>query len=296
MKSFLLKLSLFSLLVLATTAGIFWKVKKNFSDRFYNKFKQPACSMVIGSSRALLGLDPETISKFYPAEKPFLNFSFTQATSPYGEVYYHAIESKLCDSTTHGIFILEIAPMGISESKGPWREKSLILGRMQFFNLDPNPEYIARNNEQPFYFNVFFDRKKKATQEPHPSGWLENLSVQDSLLHLKKMKEQDKEYSELFETCHLSSYRQEWLEKTIRLLSRHGRVVLLRMPVSPRMREMEDQYCPDFEKRMNALAIRTASDFIDLSGEQDFRYFDLHHMTSPSALQFSELLGRSLLK
>ena len=105
MKIFLIKSFLFIFLVVFTLFPIFRYISKDFSDRFYDKFLYKAPSLIIGSSRALYALMPEHINNNRKINKPFLNFGFTMATSPYGEVYYDAIMKKVKSANTPGVSI-----------------------------------------------------------------------------------------------------------------------------------------------------------------------------------------------
>lgn len=297
MKSFLLKLSVLVFLSAGTLVAFYWKFERNFNDRFYNKFTSHPQSLIAGSSRALLGLDPASIEKNYPAAEPFLNFAFTQKTSPYGEIYFDAIRRKIGKEVKDGLFILEVSPLNVSGYKDVLPEKGMVLDKMCFFNLDPNFEYVGRNSEHPLYFDVLPHKEKAPVQLPHISGWLENMKEQkDSLAREKKNSEQMAEYTAIFDSYRISEYRMLWLEKTISFLREHGRVIILRMPVSPQMRVMETGYCPGFNQLMNDLSKRTGAAYLDMSESGTYIFADLHHMSASSAKRFSQSVGEAISK
>jgi hypothetical protein len=97
----------------------------------------------------------------------------------------------------------------------------------------------------------------------------------------------------------MSDYRKEWLEKTIKTLSKkemQGKVFLIRLPISSKMKSMEDTYCPNFNEMMHAIAKRNGVFFLDFSCKNEYEFNDLHHMTGKSARKFSEFLGDTLQK
>jgi hypothetical protein len=154
MKKFTTRLVLFSVVVFATVSIFYIVAESTFNDRFYSKFLHKSNGLVLGSSRALLGLNPEAIADSCVQAEGILNFAFTQKTSPYGEVYYNAICNKLQSNQTNGLFILEVSPLSLSAAGDAQPEKKLVLGEMFFFNLNPNPEYVFRNAQHPLYLDA----------------------------------------------------------------------------------------------------------------------------------------------
>lgn len=282
------------ILVAGSLTAFYLAFEMDFKDRYYHKFTRPSTSMIVGSSRALLGLDPASISAQCPQAKEMLNFAFTLRTSPYGKVYYDAIDAKLSPGVTGGVFIVEVSPLNISSGENELPEKRLILGELKFFNLDPNPEYVLRAAEHPLYLDMFQNWEPPAIQSAHPDGWLENLKVDDSVRLAKKLVTQRREYVQIFQSNRISDYRIKWLEKTIQLLKGHGTVVLLRMPVIDEMHQMEQAYCPQFDTMMENLARNNGVTYLDLSSNSGYSFLDMHHMISESAKSYSSNVGRAL--
>jgi len=287
------------LLIFATTAPLLWHIAGNFSDKFYHKFQYSASSMILGGSRALFGLDPECINKTNWINGPLLNFSFTIATSPYGEIYYNAILKKLSGNNKQGIFILEVNPVGISTKKlsNKLPETELVLGRLKVFNMNRNVDYILENSGHPLY--QFLMNKKAGEDDgeiPHASGWLESLGKFDSAKSKQNISKGVISYTKVFSESVVSEDRLFWLEKIIEKLSENGHVFLIRMPISPEMKQMEDAYCPDFNNLMQQRASSYKADFLDFSGETNYTFKDVHHMTTESAEKFSVFLGDTLVK
>jgi hypothetical protein len=299
MQQFFLRSGLFLLLILLSVSPVLWYVSKNFSDKFFHKFEYPAASMILGGSRALYGIDPDAINKANWIKGPVLNFSFTIATSPYGEIYYNAILKKLAEESTNGVFILEVNPVGIANNKlsNNIPERELLLGHMKFFNLDKNVDYILENGGRPLYqFLVDKNAGQEQGEIHHVNGWFESPEKTDSIKFKINIQKGIESYKKVFAAKVISEDRLQWLEKIAVKLSERGKVFLVRMPVAPQMKEMEDKFCPDFNKKMLELASRSGSGFLDFSSKKEFQFKDIHHMTVSSAKTFSVFLGDSLKK
>lgn len=253
--------------------------------------------MITGSSRALLSMSPEDIDPNGFFQKPFLNFAFTQRTSPYGEVYYNAISNKLLTTgTKNGIFLLEINPLAIYTASDSCAENGLILGRMHFFNLNPNPEYVLLNSEHALYQLYLKPPAVNNNVIFHNSGWNENKIAADTGLRTKKIAEQYKAHEKLFREWQNPAYRLYWLERTIQLMNTHGKVILVRVPVRAEMRELEHKYYPGFDKLMDSVAVLNNAGYWNYMDEEGYDFYDIHHMTGASAKRFSSELNRRLVQ
>lgn len=292
MRAYIGKILILSVLVILTLAGFYLAFERDFSDRFYSKFLNPAPSMIVGSSRALLALDPSEIAVDFPQAKDMLNFAFTQRTSPYGEIYYNAIKRKLTDRTD-GVFIVEVSPTSLLQTGDVLPEKKMVLADIFLYNVDPNPEYILRYSEHPLYLDCF-SYSPASNQVGHADGWLENLRTDTGKKQEAKIESQIKEYDNFFTTGTVSPYRLYWLEETIRLLSEHGTVVMIRLPVSKKMESMEMKYCPYFDSTMEAIAVRNNVHYLHKWSDENYQFADLHHMLSASAKTFSRNAGFEL--
>jgi hypothetical protein len=298
MKRLLLKIILFSVLLAIVIVPAIYSVTSGFSDRFYFKFLKKAPSLVMGSSRALLGLDPDKIDPDGNFASPFLNFAFTQATSPYGEIYYNAIMCKAAKSDGKGLFILEVGPLAISARGDSLSERKMVLSRVSFLNMDPNIDYILKNSQHPLYL-FFLNNKLKSkppTFIPHTNGWNENLKEPDSTDFAKGMEKGLKAHVGIFREFKISQYRIGWLEKTVESLSSFGRVVLVRIPVTKEMKAMEDKFSPGFNEIIGGIAKEHKAIYLDLTGVGTWKFYDVHHMTTSSAEKFSALFGDTIQK
>jgi hypothetical protein len=296
MVRFAVKLVLFVAITLSVWLVLLYIPSRGFSDRFEMKFNEPCGSMITGSSRALLSMSPDEIDPTGFFQKPFLNFAFTQRTSPYGEVYYHAISHKLFSGTKNGIFLLEVNPLAIYTASDSFAESGLILGRMHFFNLNPNPEYVLLNSEHALYQLYLKPPAANNNVVYHSSGWNENTIDADTSLRSKKIAEQYTAHEKLFKEWENPAYRLHWLERTIQLMKAQGNVILVRVPVRPEMRELERKYYPGFDELMDSIAERNKAKYWNYLDDEGYDFYDIHHMTGPSAKRFSSELNRRLVQ
>lgn len=290
MGKFITRALLFSALVAVTWGLVLYKIASGFEDRFSHKFEYRCGSIVTGSSRALLGINPDIVDPDGMYARPFLNFAFTQKTSPYGEVYYDAILKKIDRSATNGLFILEVNPLALYSYTEDQAEEQLILGRLHIFSLDPNLEYALINGEKPAYMFYLTRPKVFDGVTMHKNGWNESNAPIDSVYKVDKVKEQYDAHDDLFARARDSSYRLEWLRKTITALDQYGTVVLVRVPVSPEMASLENKYYPEFDALLRRTAEETHATFISYIADTTYEFYDIHHMTSRSASRFSAVL------
>ncbi len=300
MRRFFLKSAIFLLLLAALVLPVLKGASHSFVDLFYTKFTQPARSLVAGSSRAAQGLDPALVGADAGCEGPFLNFAFTNANSPYGPVYFSAIQRKVPRDTRDGLFILEVNPLMISinekekEDEAHFRENGLTLDRQLWFNTEPNYAYLLHNYRQPLY-RLLLKKDGRNFQTLHGNGFLEQRLAMDSASVAARKKQRLDEYTGVFKRNRESQLRLEWLQRTAAWLREHGRVVLLRMPTSPEMSAMETAYMPEFDARMLKLATAVNANYINLISESSaLETTDGNHLSIDSARLFSKMLNARL--
>lgn len=293
----LLKLSSMATLVIASIWGFLHWSSDGFDDRFYSKFQYCSGSMVMGTSRALMGINPEGIDPNHIYDQPFLNFAFTQSTSPYGEVYYNAIRQKLNPDSKNGLFILEVNPASIyvtDEEILP--EKKFILSRMHFFCVEPNYDYIINNAQMPAYMLSINGNRKAKGVILHHSGWNRDTTLVSENDRITKVKEQSDAHVKMFTASQSPGYRLLWFGNTIDLLKQHGKVVLVRMPVSSEMNQLENQYYPAFDSLMSRCAREKGVPYYSLFTDSTYQFYDIHHMTGASAVRFTDTLRNRIFK
>lgn len=298
MKKLIVKCLIFAMLITGTAFPLLYRLAAARQDRFVSKFSYKTESMVTGSSRALLGLNPDRIGKSERYAGPFLNYAFTQVTSPYGETYYNAVCRKLGSGKDQKqkLFILEVNPVSVSAREEHYPEKEMILGRLSVFNMSPNVDYLLSSAQRPAYL-LYIDKGKKEEKSAtifHTNGWNEFVQLPEGTDTAKLNREMYEAHRKLFSEFSVSSYRLDWLEKTIRYLSEHGEVVLVRMPVEKRMHALESAYCPEFDSRMEALAGACKIRYLNYFNTEGWSFYDLHHMTAESANRISKAISDTL--
>lgn len=295
MRSFLLKSLLYCTVLGAITAVLLMRAVRGRVDNFYPKFTHSARSLVIGSSRAGQAIDPGALS----GPTPFVNFAFTNANSPYGPVYLRAIRRKLRADARDGLFLLEVSPVLLSidsrierEDERTFRERDLTLSRQLVFNWGPNFDYLLRNFREPLY-RLFTDGQ--TVEHPHANGWLEVRLVEDATARAARQRKGLEGYADVFARYRWSPLRVEWLRRTIAALRPHGRVVLVRLPVSVGMAEMEATYRPAFDAEIAALAAAEGAEFLNLIGDSaSYETTDSNHLARDSAVRCSRVIAERL--
>jgi hypothetical protein len=301
---FIFKISLFAtLFVLLNVIVIYFA--DGFSDPYYLRFTSPKQkSLILGSSRSAQCLQPEIINnqlKLDGDDKIF-NFSFTNSTSPYGEIYLNAVKKKLDTNTTGGIFILTVDPWSVSSiSKDPennkeFRENKNVLATTNIFDGKPNFDYL-KNSFHKGYLGLFFNpaRLTRVTYL-HKDGWLEISVEKDSLEFDKKSKAGVKTYYKNLKTFNLSKFRLAYLEKTIVFLKEYGDVYLVRLPIYKKFQELEQEFLPEFDSLMMDLSSRNKTDYINFfNHKNNYLFLDGHHIWKESGAEVSLLLAKEII-
>jgi hypothetical protein len=301
MNKFLKKIALWCGVGLAlhVIAGFFASGK---TDAFYLRFTTPKkSSLIIGTSRAAQGLMPSVINPLLGTN--MLNFGFTLDSSPYGEVYNHAIEEKLDESTQNGIFILSVEPWSLSsawteEGKEGIPEEGLSLGTVKELNQSPNYEYLVREYAKGWGFNVLEYYGYHPTEVTlHPDGWLEVDKPLDPSSIASRTKGKIKHYREnAMPGRKISDYRMSNLKKLIGKLKQHGKVYLVRLPVSPEMYDLEHEFCADFDAQMQSISETLSVPYNAMQSEaKDIVFSDGNHISRYSTQYCSQLVAKWIL-
>jgi hypothetical protein len=286
MRHFLVKLALWAVplvVVFATTMAYF--APRMQDEGYYGKLSAPRCpSLILGSSRAHQGLIPQVFSaSALSFDRPIENFAFNADDSPYGAPYLRAIQQKLAESSTQGLFILDVNFMNLSDDS---KDVDGFIEKMHFFTLRPNYEYLLRFYTAPYY-TVIVRALRQGQARLHPDGWMEVDGTADKQL-VESLLES---YREQLSIVKLSPQRMAYLEQIILFLRAHGRVVLVRMPAGSRRRAMEDVQAPGLSSLLQSVARRTHCSYFDFwDASPEYRTRDESHLTKESAEQFSRAL------
>ena len=268
MKKFLLKSLIFLFLVISVITVILIGFG-GYVDYFYEKFTTPkAASLILGDSRSMQGIQPAVIDDYFSSSDyhlPIMNYSFTVAQISYGPIYARSIKRKLNQNTKNGLFILTVNPWVLSAREGDDFEKGLFFEEglpphnMKYVNHSPNFEYLIKN------FNYFhFKSIVRRTSKMHKDGWLEESNLPQDTITLNTWKEhQISLYKDFASRWKKSNFRLNSLENLITYLKEHGNVVLVRMPIDNKIKQIEFEYWSDFD-----------SEIITISKKFNTKYFD----------------------
>ncbi len=293
MKTFIAKSSFFILLVGVSIYFVFTRAD-GYTDAFYIRFTTPKQkNLIIGTSRAAQGLQPKVFEEVMNVL--IFNYSFTIGQSPFGSTYLESIKRKLDPTTSNGLFIITVDPWSISsKSNNPndsskFRERNRCLGNTRIVDMNPNPFYILNNISDKYYKLLYAQQSHMFL---HDDGWLEVSVKMDSSSVEKRIERKMQIYREKnLPAFKFSSIRLEYLIKIIQYLDGYGKVYLVRLPVHPRMMEIENHLMPDFESKLQE-AKCIASGYLDLTkSNADFRYTDGNHLWKESGQKVSRIIA-----
>lgn len=271
------------------------------TDEYYLRFttgKQR--SMILGGSRAAQGLHPSVFNEGDFAgsfEGPMYGFAFTIAHSPYGPTYLHAIEEKLDARARNGLFILQVDPWLLSDRKdsASGTEAERALGEQLTWNVHPNYEYLTRYWDRGWgALGHWPQGDADTTAEVLPDGRLRLHVPMDTATVRRRTENKIRTYREEYLPGRsLSPERMDHLDKTVRLLKRHGRVVLVRLPVCKAIADMEDPFAPDLNASLEETARSTGAAYIRLD-TMAATFTDGNHLDEASGRRVSEALRKAI--
>lgn len=298
MKRFIHKLLLFILPIFIFIVFVSF-IAGGYTDPFYVRFTTPKQkNLIIGTSRAAQGLQPEIFNKILNAN--IYNYAFSVTHSPFGKVYYESILKKH-NKEKNGIFIITIDPWSISSwCKDPndlnqFRENELCLNNTRYVNLYPNLEYLYKNLNGK-YIDIILPPSKNMFL--HNNGWLEVSGIpMDSASVNQRILDKIATYrTEYLPKTKFSQVRLDYLLQTVKYLKNYGKVFLVRLPVHRDMLEIEDKIMPDFNNVIEK-AIALSDDYLDLTTKNDdFIYTDGNHLYKSSGKEVSELIANWIKK
>jgi len=298
MKKFLIRAALFLAIIFTMFFLIFLAIDKSI-EAYYLRFTTPKqTSLVLGTSRAAQGIQPEVLNKTLGRNDIF-NYSFTIDISPFGPNYLKIIEKKIDTTKRDGIFIVTIDPWSISSRLDElndvkkFRELSLH-GHINYVNMNPNIFYLLLNYEGPF-FNLLF--KKNSYSYLHNDGWLEIKVPMDSNSIEYRLNDKIKTYREKnLPNFKYSEIRLEYAIKTIHHLKKYGEVYLFRLPIHPLMLEVENQLMPDFDSKVAKIKSESNVDYYDMTDlNSKLIFVDGNHLYKTSGKIVSAKIGEYIL-
>lgn len=289
MRKFILKILILLAICLSTIAYIINKNIELFRDLNYSKYVSKHKSLVIGTSRSNYAINPSSFSEKYD----LFNFAFTAATSPYGKIYYEAIQDKITKEKG-AIFLIGIDPYGLSlhKIKPVFIEEKNSLGRQFTLNCNPNYEYIFKNLT-PLYNRIFPEAKSNKIK--HENGFnqlLDNLS-EERKIEVRKTKILD--YTTASQSETISAERITYFEKTIELLQQYGNVYLISVPVSPELLAIQDKYWPQRYQYIEGLKKKYKIQYINMQiNFPNPKTIDYVHLELEQSKVVSDFLSRKI--
>lgn len=298
MRRLILKIFVFGLLLVAVMTFILERFG-GYIDYFYVKVTTPVqTSMILGDSRPMQGIQPAIINDCMQNtgfELPMYNFAFTGVQGLYGPPYFNSIRKKLDPNTKNGLFIIGVSPAQLSvspdddEIKHQFSEANQPPHNMRFINMRPNFEYFFRNYRF-FHFNALFAGKSQT----HTDGWLQqNVSFSPQERAFKK-KQRIQGVTNTFKKLKPSNYRLQSLDSLVSFLSNHGKVVLLRLPMDAEPVTVEDRYWPEFNSKMQQLAVANGIKYFNFTLKNTFDMYDGAHLGNESGALFTRVLCDSI--
>lgn len=269
------------------------------TDTFYGRFASaPQQSLVLGSSRAAVGIVPSVIESTALGYSSLFNFAFTMSTSPYGPVYLRAVRAKLAnDPGARGLFLVEVSPLALSHQYGTetFPESKSFLGKMHLFSMNPNIEYPFHRRERAYDIIVRGIRWMLGRSEVllHADGWLEIKQSYSSAQITKRISQKVESYRQSFARSKPSAARWQSLRETVVLLAKRGRVVLIRLPVGDGIRQLEHEYMPQFGDEVRMIARSEGVEYLDLI-DAPFDSNDGNHLAPESARAVSKAIRKWL--
>jgi hypothetical protein len=301
-------------LVLAVPICFVFAMADGSTDSYYLKFTTPKQQfLILGSSRAAQGIKPSALNPILRGINPstnFFNYAFTINHSPYGPTYLNSIQKKTNQQSDGGIFILSVDPWSISAGTSPpndstkFGEHDLFLAKTKFVSQKPNFFYLINSYDKPYYEVIkskvwkIIDNKNKPSTFVHDDGWLEVNTKMDSLSIVKRVEKRIEAYhQDYLPVYQYSALRLEYLKKTIRFLQNYGTVYLVRLPVSKVTLDIENQFMPDFNAKIDTLSAETNAPYnnINDSGER-YLFVDENHLYKTSAEDVSKKIGYWILQ
>ncbi|HMC97386.1 MAG TPA: hypothetical protein VKG92_07035 [Flavobacteriales bacterium] len=307
MRTFLRHLAVFSILPALAVLAILLKLDGRTDERYLRYTTPPQTSLILGSSRAAIGLRPHVLDSVLGAEGHDIhsyNFSFAIGFSSYGPAYYGTISRKLDPTARNGVFILSVDPWTIScrKDKPPSNDRAedatSSIGHVRSVSADPNIDYLLNIYDHPLLTILLPDqRPKEYAARVGDDGLLEmEVSMQPAEVERRTIRKVKEYREDRLPLARPSALRLGYLGLTIDLLKEHGTVVLVRMPVSSGIQAVEDRLMPGFSATMARMADERQVRFIDLYNAPDeWTFIDGDHLTASSGRKATAMIANDLL-
>ena len=277
-------------LVLAISIGFILSKASGHSDAFYLKFTgSKKSNLILGNSKAAQGLQPDAFQNEFHKTK-FYNYAFAMYSSPYGKAYLESIKKKLNTDEHNQTFILTIDPWSLSSNTTDpndslnFRENKSYIAGISNPNQKINYQYLFKYFDESYYKML----TKNPTAYLHKNGWLEVMLPTDLSSTERRTGFTMSDYQNKVKNYHFSNLRYQYLLKTIRYLKNYGKVYLVRLPVHPKLMEIENQLMPKFNQDIQS-AINLSAGYLDMSPDNSlYQYTDGVHLRKDSGKKVSK--------
>ena len=232
---------------------------ENNSD-FKKLFSEKHQSMMIGTSRMAKIRDHLVEEALKGKGKGIYNFAFNLETTPYGPLYYQRIREKLPEEFDSGIFVLGVDPWTVSAKENRKSDSTKFKENGTLVSFNPNQRfgkirYFFTHYNKPYY-SLFLPKPPESNIETRrPDSAFVAMHIKSKMANYRKMHFNDEVISDL---------RYSYLEKTIELLKTKGTVYIVRLPVSQEMLELEEEYAPEFDDKLEKTVRELQVNLIDL--------------------------------
>ncbi|MFY0599382.1 MAG: hypothetical protein JXR03_06900 [Cyclobacteriaceae bacterium] len=292
MKKFIIKASGWLILIVGVHLylGTFADGK---TDPYYLRFTTPKqSSLIIGTSRAAQGIVPSILDSMLNRQGHFYNFSFTLGHSPFGATYLNAIKRKKLVNETGTINVIAVDPWSLAINL---LEDELALGNTKVINMNPNYLYLLKNYE---YGWLRLITETQYNMELKQDGWLEVHVSMDSLAVARRKLSVLRNYEErILAGVKTSSERIRSFMETIEFLKENGSAVVVRLPVTEEMLQLENDIAPNFNYTIDSICKTLQVDFWDFSKTHSkYKFTDAHHLFKESSKEFTKNLASKMLK
>ncbi len=289
MKKLLINILVYIFCMFILILALFYSTNGH-TDGMYLKFTTTEKkSLILGTSKAAQGLRPSIINNILGRDDLY-NYAFTLAHSPYGPAYLESINKKLDKSTKNGIFIITVDPYSVSGEKGnpndlnSFKENEYAVGKIKNVNTFPNFEYLLFHYPLQYFYLITPNIKSVGKGLLHDDGWVEtNLTSDEKSVKTRTMKNV-LQYRKQVNNREFSEVRFNYLIKTIELLSKHGQVYIVRLPIIKPLLKFENSVVPNFDSKIQEICNKYNLDYLNLtSGPDIYSCLDGNHLDENSS-------------
>ncbi|MFT6127209.1 MAG: hypothetical protein ACJAVA_001696 [Flavobacteriaceae bacterium] len=304
MKEFIITTGLFLSVCIISIICVFCLADSR-TDEYYIKLTTPKqSSLIVGSSRAAQGIQPQYINMQLNNEKVY-NYAFSRVHTPYGKAYLNSIKRKLDKQSKDGVFILEVNPWVISsQTKNPedslnFQDNNSFAEVVKCVNCNPNFEYLVYSYDKS-YRHILLDKIKenKINTNVDVNGWCEVNFLKNKTESFDKIHSQTiKRYAQILNRYSgVSETRINYLERTIKYLQQYGTTYLVRLPVSNEMLAIENKLIGNFDAKMDNLSNKLNTVYLNfMMDNEKYNYIDSHHLDKKSGEQISKYIAEQII-